>query len=180
MRDKILDLLKEKYKHNKNLLKHMFAVEACMEGLAKHFGEDPEKWGLAGLLHDYDYLETKDDLKMHGKLTVKEFEGKVDNDILHAIEAHPGNLPRESLMDKALYSCDPLTGLIVAAVLMYPSKKISNVDTRFILRRFKEKRFAAGANREHIKECESMGISLEEFIEICLNSMKGIAGDLGL
>ncbi|MCD6245977.1 HD domain-containing protein [candidate division WOR-3 bacterium] len=180
MRDRILNLLEEKYKHNKNLLKHMLAVEACMEGLAKYFGEDPDKWALAGLLHDYDYLETKDDLKTHGKLTVKEFEGKIDKEILHAIEAHPGNLPRESLMDKALYSCDPLTGLIVAAVLMHPTKKISNVDTKFVLRRFKEKRFAAGANRDQIKECENMGLSLEKFTEICLNSMKGIAGDLGL
>lgn len=83
-------------------------------------------------------------------------------------------------MDKALYSCDPLTGLIVAAVLMHPTKKISNVDTKFVLRRFKEKRFAAGANRDQIKECENMGLSLEKFTEICLNSMKGIAGDLGL
>ncbi len=180
MRDKIFNLLEKKYSGNKNLLKHMLAVEACMRGLAMHFKEDPEKWGLAGLLHDYDYLETKDNLKIHGKLTVNEFKGSVDEDILHAIEAHPGNIPRESLMDKALYSCDPLTGLIVASVLMHPSRKIKNVDTKFIRNRFKEKRFAAGANREQIKKCEELGISLDQFIEICLNSMKNISEDLGL
>jgi len=180
MRNKIYDILKEKYKNNSNLFKHMLAVEACMSELAKYFNENIEKWQIAGLIHDYDYLETKDNIEKHGKLTVNKFRGIVDDDILHAVEAHPGNIERKNLMDKALFSCDPLTGLIVASTLMHPTRKIENVDVKFVLNRFKEKRFAAGANRESIRDCETMGISLKDFIEICLNGMKAISKEIGL
>ncbi len=83
-------------------------------------------------------------------------------------------------MDRALYAVDPITGLIVAAALMHPSRKLAEVDTDFVLRRFGEKRFAAGADRDQIKSCESLSLSLEEFITICLDAMRDISDELGL
>ncbi len=161
---------------NKNLIKHMLAAEACMKDLAAHFGEDQDKWALAGLLHDLDYDQTADDFANHGLITAKMLEGKgISEDIIHAIKAHPGHVEAKSKMDFALYAVDPLTGLIVAAVLMHPSKKLINVDVPFIMKRYKEKRFAAGANREQIQTCDRLGLSLENFIGKCLAAMQGIA-----
>ncbi len=166
---------------NKNLVKHMLASEACMKGLARYFQEDEEKWRLCGLLHDLDYDETAKSPELHGLKTVEWLKEKgVGEDILSAILAHNSHKPTESLIEKALYAVDPLTGLIVASALMHPDKKLKSIDKEFVLRRFKEKKFAAGANREQIKTCETMGLSLEEFVDICLKSMQEIADDLGL
>jgi putative nucleotidyltransferase with HDIG domain len=166
---------------NKNLLKHMYATEACLRGLARKLGEDEEKWGLAGLLHDVDYDQTKDDTSKHGIVGAEILTQKgVEPDIIHAVRAHVGNVPIESKLDRALYAADPITGLIVAAALMHPTKKLASVDTDFILRRYKEKKFAAGANREQIATCSELGLSLEEFTTICVASMQGISADLGL
>jgi hypothetical protein len=166
---------------NKNLQKHMLAAEACMKGLAAHFGEDQDKWGLAGLLHDLDYDRTASDFSQHGKVTVEMLKDKgLSEDILHAILAHPGHVEAVSKMDQALYAVDPTTGLLVAAALMHPSKKLAGVDVPFVMKRFKEKRFAAGANREQIQSCSSLGLGLEDFIGICLKAMRGIAGELNL
>lgn len=179
-RDEALALVKKRV-DNKNLIKHMLACEACMRGMAKRFGEDEDRWGIAGLLHDLDYPETVSDPSRHGFVTVEILrEMGLEEDVLNAILAHPGHKKLETLMEKSLYSVDPLTGLIVAAVLMHPEKKISYADTDFIMRRFKERRFAAGANRKQISAISDTGVSLEEFIGICIESMKGIAGELGL
>lgn len=166
---------------NANLRKHMLACEACMRALAARFGEDAESWGLAGLLHDLDYDRTANDFANHGKLTVEMLKDKgLSQDVLHAILAHPGHVEAVSKMDQALYAVDPTTGLLVAAALMHPSKKLAAVDIPFVLKRFKEKRFAAGANREQIQSCSSLGLGLEEFLGICLGAMQGIARELGL
>jgi putative nucleotidyltransferase with HDIG domain len=159
----------------------MIATEAVMRKLAEHFEEDLELWGLAGLLHDLDYDETVDDFPRHGLLTAEILdEYDIDERVVHAIKAHPGHVPAESRMDKALYAVDPLTGLIVAAALMHPTKKLKNVDTDFVMNRFKEKRFAAGANRDQIKTCDQIGIGLETFIDISLKAMQDIDTQLGL
>ena len=180
---------------NKNLQKHMLAAEACMRELAIHFNEDSDQWGLAGLLHDLDYDQTVNDFPNHGKVTAQMLEGKgIPDEVIHAIQAHPfgsksadgglragpGQTEPESKMDFALYAADSLTGLIVAAALMHPSKKLANVDVPFIMKRYKEKRFAAGANREQIQTCDRLGLTLEEFVEKCLKAMQGISNDLGL
>ncbi|MDD3803504.1 MAG: HDIG domain-containing protein [bacterium] len=179
-RDEALELVKSRVE-NKNLVKHMLSCEACMRGMAKRFNENEEEWGLAGLLHDLDYPETVNDPAKHGYVTVEMLrERKVNEKILDAILAHPGHKKPETLMEKSLYSVDPLTGLIVAAVLMHPEKKISYADTEFIMRRFKERRFAAGANRDQIAAISETGVSLEEFVGICVQSMKEIAAELGL
>jgi putative nucleotidyltransferase with HDIG domain len=166
---------------NDRLVKHMLAVEAIMQALAKRLGEDEQAWALAGLVHDIDYDETAKDPARHGLLGASYLRDlKVDEAVVHAVESHAGHRSRDSRMDKALYAIDPLSGLLVAAALMHPSKKIGAVDAEFVLNRFKEKRFAAGANREQIKSCEELGVSLAEFVEIGVRAMQQISDELGL
>ena len=179
-REEALQMVQDKVK-NKNLQKHMFATEAVMRRLARHFGEDEAMWGLAGLLHDLDYDETVNDFPKHGLVTAELLEDTdVPDEVIHAIKSHPGHFPRESLMDRAIYAADPVTGLIVAAALMHPSKKLKNLDVDFVERRFKEKRFAAGANRDQIRSCEDMELSLNDFIALSLEAMQSIDDQLGL
>ena len=166
---------------NKNLVKHMLAAEACMRRIARARSQDEDLWGMAGLLHDLDYDRTADDFPRHGFTTAEMLVPLgVDDRILDAIKAHPGHIDRTTDLAKALYAVDPLTGLIVAATLMHPTKKIQNVDAEFVLRRFREKRFAAGANRDQIETCSELGLGLEPFIALCLEAMQAIAADLGL
>lgn len=166
---------------NKNLRKHMRAVEAVMDRLAERFGEDRETWSLAGLLHDLDYDETVNDFSRHGLLTAEMLADKdVPSGVMQAIQCHPGHFPRITLMDKALYAADPVTGLIVAAALMHPSRKLRHLDLNFLKRRFQEKRFAAGADRDQIASCEEMGLDLETFLMLALDAMKAIDSELGL
>ncbi|KPL07617.1 phosphohydrolase [bacterium SM23_57] len=165
---------------NKNLRKHMIAVEAVMKELAKRLGEDEEQWGLAGLLHDLDYDQTVDDFPRHGFVTEELLEPyDMDPALIHAIKAHAGHAPRNSTMDKAIYAADPITGLVVAAVLMHPSKKLEHMDVGFLKKRFKEKRFAAGADRDQIRSCSEFGMDLDDFLELSLKAMQGVAKDLG-
>ena len=178
-REEALNLVNSEIK-TKNLVKHCLAVEAGMKELANYFKEDEDIWGLTGLLHDLDYEETKNDFPRHGIRTVEMLEGKVGEEILYAIKSHPGHMPPKSKLDIALYALDPLTGLIVAACLMHPEKKLEYLDKNFILRRFKENRFAAGANREQIKSCERLGLSLEDFIDLALKGMQKVHEELGL
>jgi putative nucleotidyltransferase with HDIG domain len=179
-REEALALVKSKVK-NKNLVKHMLAVEAIMKRVAEHFNEDVNMWRLTGILHDLDYDETVDDFDRHSLLTcewLKEYD--LDERILYAIKAHPRKVEPQSKMDWTLFAADPLSGLIVAAALMHPTKKLKNVSVEFVLNRFKEKRFAAGANRENIKACENLGLSLDEFVRLALEGMQSIDAELGL
>lgn len=182
-REEALNLLKENLK-NKNLIKHSLAVEAGMKALAEYFKEDKEKWGLCGLLHDIDYEKTNQNPELHSKIGSEMLRNLgVDSEICEAIlthnEAH--KVEPKSLMGKALYCLDPLTGLIVAATLVLPSKKIGDLKVENVLNRFKEKAFAKGAKREAIKKCEEyLNLPLEKFVEIVLHSMQKIAKDLEL
>jgi len=182
-REAALNLLKENLK-NQNLQKHCLAVEAGMRELARHFNEDREKWGICGLLHDIDYEKTKDNPNLHSKMgaeMLKElgFEKEICQAVLTHNEAH--KILPESKMAKALFCLDPLTGLIVAATLVLPSKKLSDLKLESVLKKFKEKSFARGANRDIIKKCqEYLGLSLEEFVKIVLEAMQKISNELGL
>ena len=182
-REEALILLKQNLK-NENLIKHCLSVESLMKDLARHFGEDEERWGIAGLLHDIDYEKVKDDLSQHSLVGAKMLSDlNIDEEICQAVKTHneAHGIEPDSLMGKSLYVCDPLTGLIVASTLVLPSKKISDVTVQNILNRFKEKSFAKGANREIIGKCKDLlKLSLEEFIEISLGAMKKISDDLGL
>jgi putative nucleotidyltransferase with HDIG domain len=173
-------ILTEKLK-NKNLFKHSLAVEACLKKMAQHFGEDEEIWCLTGLLHDIDYEQTNADPARHGlegALFLQ--ESGLHESLVRAVKAHSGHAAPVSKLDWALFSADPLTGLIVASALMHPDKKLKSLDVDFVVRRFREKRFAAGANREQIAMCKNLGLELEQFIDICLQAMQGISGELGL
>ena len=168
---------------NENLIKHMLATEAIMRALAKHLGEDEEEWGLTGLLHDIDVELTEGDMKSHSKLGADlARELGASEAMAHAILCHneTHGIPRETNLDKALFCADPLTGLIIAAALVRPDKKLANLEAKSVKKRFKEKAFAAGANREQISQCREIGLELDEFIELGLKAMKEIADDLGL
>lgn len=181
-REEALSALK-KHVRNKNLLKHMYACEAVMRRLARHFGEPEEAWGLAGLLHDIDYDTTKDDPLRHSIVGAEMLmEMGLPEDIVYAVKVHneAHGLPRKSLMDKCLYATDPVTGLIVAGALIRPEKKLAAVDMAFLLNRFNEKSFARGANREQIAACSEFNMSLEEFLALSLEAMRGITKELGL
>lgn len=179
-RDTAYRLVEERIGVN-NLLKHILAVEAGMRRLAEHFGEDTDYWGLIGLIHDTDYNETKDDALRHTYLTRQWLEAyQLPEEAWHAIHAHPGHIPCETRLDWALYSVDPTTGFIVACALMHPDKKLASVDSAFMLRRFDEKRFAAGASRENMAACENLGLPLEEFLVLVHDGMLRISDRLGL
>lgn len=181
-RDEAYALLTQHLK-TKNLVKHCLAVEAVMRRLARHFGEDEEKWGLAGLLHDIDYDRTKDDPARHSLEGAELLAEKgLPEDVVYAVKVHneAHGLPRKSLMDKALYATDPLTGLIVAGALIRPEKKLAAIDVEFLKNRYGEKSFARGANRETIAACSEMGLSLEEFLGLGLEAMQGISDEMGL
>jgi len=182
-REQAFQLLKQNIQ-NQNLIKHCLAVEAIMRALAQKFGEDEDKWGLTGLLHDIDYEKTKGEASQHSLVGAKMLEDLgLEEDIWQAVKVHNeahGILP-ETLMEKALFVADPLTGLIVAAALVLPSKKLADLSTKNVLNRFKEKAFARGANREIIKKSEEyLNLSLEEFVKIGLEAMQKIARELGL
>ena len=179
-REEALALVKE-HLRNKNLVKHCLAVEACMKAMAARLGQDPEPWGLAGILHDLDYELTEKSPELHTTETVKILEGKgVSPAVIQAIQAHAGKVACGSPMDWAIFSIDPLTGLIIAATLMHPEKKIRAIDLDFVKRRYKEKSFARGARREEIEECRNLGLELDEFMTICIAAMQGIEKELGL
>jgi putative nucleotidyltransferase with HDIG domain len=168
---------------NQNLIKHMLATEAIMRALALRLGGNEEEWGLTGLLHDIDEELVEGDINAHSKLGADlARELGASEEIAHAIlchnEAH--GIPQESLLDKALFCADPLTGLITAAALVRPDKKLSGLTVKSLMKRFKEKRFAAGVKREQVALCSDIGLELEEFINLGLEAMQKISADLGL
>lgn len=168
---------------NRNLIKHMLATEVVMRALARHFGEDADRWALAGLLHDIDWDQTASRPEDHSAVGARMLEELgVDGDIVYAVKVHNERhgFPRVSLMDKALYAADPVTGLIVAAALIHPDKKLAPIDTQFVMNRFGEKSFAKGANRDQISSCGELGLQLDEFVGMALSAMKEIAPEIGL
>jgi putative nucleotidyltransferase with HDIG domain len=182
-RDEAVDLLKMHIK-NENLLKHCYASEAVMRALADKLDEDTDKWGLAGLLHDLDVELTDADLDRHVLETEKILTEKgVDPEIVDAIVRHneqAHDKKRESVFHHALAAGETITGMIIATALVYPDRKLARVKTKSITKRMKEKAFAASVNREIIRECETIGIPLNEFAEISLKAMQGISDLLGL
>ena len=185
-REEAIKILEENLE-NKNMIKHCLASGAVMRGLAKKLGEDgdlpagrQDEWEVAGLLHDADAEKTTSEKQ---GVTVGEWvKDQISEEVTQAMAAHnfETGVSPQSKMDWALFSSEKLTGLIVATTLVLPSKKLVDVTTEMVLRRFKEPRFAAGAKRENILECEKLGLSLEEFVDICLKAMQEISEDLGL
>jgi putative nucleotidyltransferase with HDIG domain len=182
-REQALGLVRE-HVQNENLVNHMLATEAIMGALAKRLGGDEQRWRLAGLLHDLDVEETVDRMEMHGVLTAQRLReaGFEDEEVLHAILAHnsANGSTVESVMDRAIFACDCLTGLITAAALIRPEKRLVPVELKSLKKRFKEPSFAKGARREDIMTCDQLGLDLEEFLGIGLEAMKEVADELGL
>jgi lysyl-tRNA synthetase class 2 len=172
---------------NKNLVKHCLAVEAAMRGLAKHFHQDEDLWGIVGLLHDADWEVTQPDAALHTRKTMEwlDTHGEHDKQLRDAILAHNytgnGERPPETPLEWSLYTCDELTGIITACTLVRPDKKLASVEVKSVLKKFNTPSFAAAVDREQIKLCEEkLGIKLEDFIALILKSMQNISDTLGL
>ncbi len=173
---------------NTNLVKHMLAVEAIMRALAKHFGEDEETWGLAGLLHDADYELFKDtDPKKHPSKIFDELENRqADPRIVDAIKAHAwgwrDDLPEpKTKMEWSLYCCDDLSGFIIACALVRPEKNLASLTVESVLKKWPQKSFASGVHRQNVEFCqEKLDYKLEDFMTIALKAMQDIHEALGL
>jgi putative nucleotidyltransferase with HDIG domain len=182
-REQSLELVRDRVK-NENLVNHMLAAEAIMGALARRLGGDEDRWRMAGLLHDLDVEETAEAMEVHGTRTVQWLReaGLDDEEVLQAILAHnsANGSSIGSEMDRALFACDCLTGLVTAAALIRPEKKLELVELKSLRKRFREPAFAKGARREDIMTCSELGLELDEFLAIGLEAMKEVADELGL
>ncbi|MEX1187205.1 MAG: HD domain-containing protein [Gemmatimonadaceae bacterium] len=186
-RDSALALMQE-YTASESLRKHMLSVEAAMRAYAERLGQDPERWGLAGLLHDFDYERFPNDAHSateehpsHGVGVLR--ERGYPADILDAIMGHASytGVPRESAMAKTLFAVDELTGLITATALVKPSRSVHDVEARSVRKKMKDKAFARGVSREDvIRGAEELGVDLDEHIAFVVEAMQSRAAELGL
>ena len=177
-------VLLHQYIKNEKMIFHCLASEAVLRGLALRLGEDEEKWGLAGLLHDLDVEMTHAEPAIHGTQTevlLKDYE--IDPDILDAIRMHnevSAGKERNTKFQHALAAGETITGLIFATTYVYPDRKLTSVKPKSVVKRMKEKMFAASVRRETIMECEKIGIPIEEFAALSVQAMLPIAGEIGL
>lgn len=181
-RQEAWDLMTE-YTESENLRKHMLAVEAGMRFYASKFGEDEEKWGVVGLLHDFDYEKhpTEDE---HPYVGVRILEERgYPEEIRRAILSHAEytGVEPQSLMEKTLFAVDELTGFVVAVALVRPNKSLSEVTVKSVKKKMKDKAFARNVKREDIhKGAELLGLPLEEHIDNVVQAMRSVADELGL
>jgi putative nucleotidyltransferase with HDIG domain len=165
------------------LRKHALAVEAAMRAYAIRFGEDPDLWGVTGLLHDFDYerYPTLEDHPLRGSEILA--ERGVREDIRRAILGHGDHtgVPRETRMAKALFAVDELTGFLTACALVRPSKRIAEVGVDSVRKKMKDKAFARGVNRDDVRRgAEEIGVPLDEHVAFVRDAMAAVAADLGL
>lgn len=170
---------------NPRMIAHCLASEAVLRALALRLGKNPDVWGLAGLLHDLDVEMTGGDMHTHAMETARILSEKgIDPEIVEAIMLHNEDAahgrPRTKLLHHALAAGETITGLITATAMVYPDKKLSSVKAKSVLKRMNEKAFAASVSRQTILECQKTGVCLEEFVDLSINAMKEIAGELGL
>ncbi len=182
-REEALQLLRKHVK-NEKMIAHSLASEAVLQALAVHLGRNPEAWAQAGLLHDLDVEFTNADAYTHGPEGAKWLaEMGIDKDIVDAIGMHneiASGKTRTTEFQHALAAGETITGLVMATALVYPDKKIASVKTKSVVKRMKEKAFAASVKRENILECELIGIPIDDFAAIAIEAMKGISDDIGL
>ncbi len=168
---------------NENLIKHMLAVEAAMRFYAEKLGEDAETWGVTGLLHDFDW-EIHPSLEEHPQAGAPLLrERGVPEEIVRAILSHADHtgIPRETVMEKALYACDEITGLITAVALVRPSRSLMDLKVKSVKKKWKDKSFAAGANRGEMERgAQEFGVELWEHTGNVIEAMRRIAPELGL
>jgi len=180
--------LMQEYTASESLRKHMLSVEAATRAYATRLGEDPERWGLAGLMHDFDYERfpneahsATEEHPAHGVRLLR--ERGYPEDVLQAIlgHAHYTGVARETPMAKALFAVDELTGLITATALVKPSRSVHDVDARSVRKKMKDKAFARGVSREDVVQgAQELGVDLDEHIQFVIGAMQSCAADLGL
>ena len=181
-RSEALDIVHE-YVKNENLVRHMLAVEAAMRFYAKKYGEDEETWGITGILHDFDW-EVHPTLEEHPLAGASILRARgVPEEIVRAIMSHADHtgVPRITRMEKALYACDEITGLITAVALVRPSRSLADLEASSVKKKWKDRSFAAGANREEIAQAaQEFDIDLWEHVGNVILAMRTIAPELGL
>lgn len=186
-REDALALMHE-FTQSESLRKHMYSVEAAMRAYATQFGEDVERWGLAGLMHDFDYerwpnADHAADAE-HPAEGVRLLRGRgYPEDVLQAILGHAQytGVARETRMAKTLFAVDELTGLITATALVKPSKSVHDVDARSVQKKMKDKAFARGVSREDVVNgAAELGVELEPHIQFVIGAMQAKAAELGL
>jgi putative nucleotidyltransferase with HDIG domain len=181
-RDQALDILHE-FTKSESLRKHALAVEACVVEYARKFGADEQKWSVTALLHDFDY-EMHPDAPDHPMKGEPILAGRgADEEIRRAILSHANysGIPRESLLEKTLFACDELAGLLTAVSYVKPSRSIAEVDVKSVRKKLKDKAFARSVNRDDIDSgARELGVDLDEHIDFCIKAMQSRAADLGL
>ena len=182
-REEALALLR-KFVKNEKMIAHCLASEAVLHSLAIHLGRNAESWAQAGLLHDLDVEVTNGDAFTHGTEGAKWLaEMGLDDDIVDAIGMHneiASGKMRTTEFQHALAAGETITGLVIATSLVYPDKKVASVKTKSVVKRMKEKAFAASVKRENILECELIGIPIDQFAAIAISAMTEIADEIGL
>jgi putative nucleotidyltransferase with HDIG domain len=181
-REQALDILHE-FTKSENLRKHALAVESCVAAYARKFGEDETRWSVTALLHDFDYEmhPNAPDHPMKGEPMLA--ERGVPEDVRRAILSHANfsGVPRVSALEKTLFACDELAGLITAVSLVKPGRSVHEVDTKSVRKKMKDKAFARSVSREDIVNgAQDLGIELDEHIDFCVRAMQGRAAELGL
>lgn len=180
-RDEALALVHE-YVGSESLRRHMYSVEAACRAYARRFGEDEELFGVTGLVHDFDYERFPDEHPLPG---VEILRGRgYPAEVLHAVLAH--NAPRtgvqpETLLDRTLFACDEVTGLVTAAALVRPNRSVMDLEAKSVMKKFKDRAFAAGVSREDVREgAEKLGVDLKDHVQFVIEAMRTIAPALGL
>jgi len=180
-RDQALDLILDK-KPERHMVHHAIQSEAIMRALAQRLGHDPELWGLTGLLHDLDFPLTRHIPEKHGVVAREELAGRLPEEALRAIAAHNEEctgVMAAADFDFALRAAETATGLIMAAALVRPTR-MQGMEPKSLKKKMKDKSFAAAVNRERIRECEKLGLTLDEFLALAIAAMTPIASETGI
>jgi predicted hydrolase (HD superfamily) len=180
-REEALALMHE-YVQSESLRRHMYSVEAACRAYARRFGEDEDLYGITGLLHDFDYERFPDEHPVPG--TELLLERGYPDEMVHAVLAHYAprtGVKPETLLDRTLYACDEITGLVTAAALVRPSRSVMDLEAKSVLKKFKDRAFAAGVDREEVQHAvAALEVDLKEHVQFVIEAMRGVAADLGL
>jgi putative nucleotidyltransferase with HDIG domain len=174
--------LMHQYVESESLRRHMYSVEAACRAYARRFGEDEELYGLAGLLHDFDYEKFPDEHPVRGVEMLRE-RGYPDA-LLHAVQAHYAErtgVHPVTRLDRTLHACDEITGLVTAAALVRPSRSVMDLEAKSVLKKMKDRQFAAGVDRDDVRRAaEELGVELADHVAFVIEAMRGVAHELGL
>lgn len=174
--------LVHEYVDSESLRRHMYSVEAAMRAYARKLGEDEELYGITGLVHDFDYEKRPEEHPLPGAEVLR--ENGYPEELVHAVLAHNAErsgVQPETQLDRTLRACDEVTGLITAAALVRPSRSVMDLEAKSVMKKFKDRAFAAGVDREEVQHAaEEFGVDLREHVQFVIEAMRGIAGELGL